>query len=157
MQRSSANPSTENERRLAEIDALIRNGRDDIDAQIERANLLNLLDRQTESLDLFIEIVKRSPTNFRVLNEFGQSLVVDGIRGGSLPCLYGGNKAAPGKPDRAREFGQFALAGRKLGGGEKGITKVCFILIRATPKQTRAWAPCFLRQGIETVQGAISK
>lgn len=123
MQRSSANPSTENERRLAEIDALIRNGRDDIDAQIERANLLNLLDRQTESLDLFIEIVKRSPTNFRVLNEFGNLLSSMGYVAVACRVYTEAIKQHPENPIGHVNLANLLLQGGSLEEAKKALRK----------------------------------
>lgn len=123
MQRSSANPSTENERRLAEIDALIRNGRDDIDAQIERANLLNLLDRQTESLDLFIEIVKRSPTNFRVLNEFGNLLSSMGYVAAACRVYTEAIKQHPENPIGHVNLANLLLQGGSLEEAKKALRK----------------------------------
>jgi len=58
------------ERQLTDIDELLRSRPDAIDAQVERANLLNVLDRQVESRDAFIEILQKAPTDFRALNEF---------------------------------------------------------------------------------------
>lgn len=123
MQRSSANPSTENERRLAEIDALIRNGRDDIDAQIERANLLNLLDRQTESLDLFIEIVKRSPTNFRALNEFGNLLSSMGHVAAACRVYTEAIKQHPENPIGHVNLANLLLQGGSLEEAKKALRK----------------------------------
>jgi glutathione synthase/RimK-type ligase-like ATP-grasp enzyme len=62
------------ELRLREIDGLLRIQPCAIDAQIERANLLNMLDRRIESRDAFLKILQHDPTNFRALNEFGNLL-----------------------------------------------------------------------------------
>jgi tetratricopeptide (TPR) repeat protein len=64
--------------RQTQLDAIEQQLRvmpDAIDAQIDRANLLHLVDRQIEARDAFLRIVQRFPTNFRALNEFGNLLV----------------------------------------------------------------------------------
>jgi len=73
-QEGEGTPRAETTKRLAEIDKLIDAGRADIDARIDRANLLNLLDRRTEARDHLIEILKSDPANFRALNELGNLL-----------------------------------------------------------------------------------
>lgn len=62
------------ELRLKEIDEALRIQPGAIDAQIERANLLNILDRRAESVDAFLKILREAPTHFRALNEFGNLL-----------------------------------------------------------------------------------
>lgn len=46
----------------------------DVDAEIERAALLGALNRQQDAQQAFVEILRRAPTNFSALNEFGTLL-----------------------------------------------------------------------------------
>ena len=47
---------------------------DAIDVEIERAVLLGALDRRQDAQQAFIDILRRQPTNFSALNEFGTLL-----------------------------------------------------------------------------------
>ena len=49
-----------------------------IDAEIERAVLLGALNRQQDAQQAFVDILRRTPTNFSALNEFGTLLTNTG-------------------------------------------------------------------------------
>ncbi len=52
----------------------LRSGESAIEAEIERAVLLGALNRQQEAQQAFVGILRRAPTNFSALNEFGTLL-----------------------------------------------------------------------------------
>ncbi len=70
-------PRLAQELRLRELDGLLActGGREaDIAIEIERAALLGALDRRPEAQTAFVDILRRAPTNFSALNEFGTLL-----------------------------------------------------------------------------------
>jgi hypothetical protein len=70
-------PRLAQEARLRQLDKLLVHRRSDneaIDAEIERAALLGALDRRQEAQQAFIDILRRLPTHFSALNEFGTLL-----------------------------------------------------------------------------------
>ena len=77
---SSWRPRLAQETRLAELDRLLagRDGEADISLQVERAALLGALDRKADAQAAFIDILRRHPTHFSALNEFGTLLAAQG-------------------------------------------------------------------------------
>jgi glutathione synthase/RimK-type ligase-like ATP-grasp enzyme len=74
-------PRLAQEARLRQLDSALAgscNGGDTIAAEIERAALLGALDRRQEAQLAFIDILRRWPTNFSALNEFGTLLASNG-------------------------------------------------------------------------------
>ena len=74
-------PRLAQELRLRELDRLLARARSaeaDIATEIERAALLGALDRRQEAQAAFIDILRRAPTNFSALNEFGTLLAAQG-------------------------------------------------------------------------------
>jgi tetratricopeptide (TPR) repeat protein len=68
-------PRLAQEARLAGLDALLRrNAADRIPLEIERAALLAALNRHQDAQSAFISILRRAPTDFDALNEFGTHL-----------------------------------------------------------------------------------
>jgi glutathione synthase/RimK-type ligase-like ATP-grasp enzyme len=70
-------PRRAQESRLGELDALLARQPAEGDAtavEIERAVLLGALDRRQDAQQAFIDILRRAPTNFSALNEFGTLL-----------------------------------------------------------------------------------
>jgi len=65
-------------RQLEETLAYPRSADDAIDGEIERAALLGALDRRQDAQHAFIDILRRWPTNFSALNEFGTLLAGQG-------------------------------------------------------------------------------
>ncbi len=75
--RSGWAPRLAQESRLRQLDKLLvhrRSDRDAIDSEIERAVLLGALDRRQEAQQAFVDILRRAPTHFSALNEFGTLL-----------------------------------------------------------------------------------
>jgi len=74
-------PRLAQEARLRELDdplARPRNDDETIATEIERAALLGALDRRQDAQLAFIDILRRAPTNFSALNEFGTLLAGQG-------------------------------------------------------------------------------
>jgi glutathione synthase/RimK-type ligase-like ATP-grasp enzyme len=74
-------PRLAQELRLRQLDGLLARPRDDheaIETEIERAALLGALDRRQDAQQAFIDILRRAPTNFSALNEFGTLLAGQG-------------------------------------------------------------------------------
>ena len=74
-------PRLAQEARLAELDAQLASPGDSearLQTEIERAALLGALDRKTEAQAAFIDILRRHPTHFSALNEFGTLLAAQG-------------------------------------------------------------------------------
>jgi glutathione synthase/RimK-type ligase-like ATP-grasp enzyme len=70
-------PRLAQESRLRQLDKLLvhrRSDSDAIDTEIERAVLLGALDRRQDAQQAFIDILRRVPTHFSALNEFGTLL-----------------------------------------------------------------------------------
>jgi glutathione synthase/RimK-type ligase-like ATP-grasp enzyme len=70
-------PRLAQESRLSQLDDQLARqpaGSDAIDIEIERAVLLGALDRRQDAQLAFIDILRRQPTNFSALNEFGTLL-----------------------------------------------------------------------------------
>jgi len=84
---SSWRPRLAQEARLSELDGLLARDHAQVLAQdreanisieIERAALLGALDRRLDAQAAFIDILRRAPTNFSALNEFGTLLAAHG-------------------------------------------------------------------------------
>jgi len=74
-------PRLAQEARLAELDAQLAlpgDGPARLQSEIERAALLGALDRKAQAQAAFVDILRRHPTHFSALNEFGTWLVVQG-------------------------------------------------------------------------------
>jgi tetratricopeptide (TPR) repeat protein len=70
-------PRLARQERVAELEALLarRPDRGDtVDLEVERAALLGALNRQAEARQAFIDILRRAPTHFTALNQFGTLL-----------------------------------------------------------------------------------
>jgi tetratricopeptide (TPR) repeat protein len=70
-------PRLTQQARLGELDAAIARGSEDgeiVACEVERAALLGALNRREEALAAFIAILRRAPTHFSALNEFGALL-----------------------------------------------------------------------------------
>ena len=68
-------PRLQQEARLAELEtAIARGGEGGITLEVERAALLGALNRREEALAAFIAILRKAPTHFSALNEFGALL-----------------------------------------------------------------------------------
>jgi len=67
-------PRTAQEERLQRLERALANDHPAIELQIERAALLNALDRRVEAQQAFVDILMRAPTHFSALNEFGNCL-----------------------------------------------------------------------------------
>jgi glutathione synthase/RimK-type ligase-like ATP-grasp enzyme len=71
---SGWSPRRRQEARLGELEDGIAGGNQAIDLEIERAVLLNALERPLDAKQAFIDILRKQPENFSALNEFGTLL-----------------------------------------------------------------------------------
>ena len=74
-------PRLAQEARLAELDAQLAlpgDGSARLQSEIERAALLGALDRKAQAQAAFVDILRRHPTHFSALNEFGTWLAAQG-------------------------------------------------------------------------------
>jgi glutathione synthase/RimK-type ligase-like ATP-grasp enzyme len=67
-------PRRRQEDRLSELEDCLAGGGQTINLEIERAALLNALERPLDAKQAFIDILRREPENFSALNEFGTLL-----------------------------------------------------------------------------------
>jgi glutathione synthase/RimK-type ligase-like ATP-grasp enzyme len=67
-------PRRRQEDRLGELEDRLAGGNQTIDLEIERAVLLNALERPLDAKQAFIDILRKAPENFSALNEFGTLL-----------------------------------------------------------------------------------
>jgi len=69
-------PRQAQEQRLRQLDELLAHhpAGDAIETEIERAVLLGAVDRQQDAQQTFVDILRRAPTHFSALNEFGTLL-----------------------------------------------------------------------------------
>ncbi len=73
-------PRLDQEARLEQLERLLAREPDAIEARVERAALLNALDRPAESQQAFLDVLTREPTHFGALNDFGVLLTTMGFR-----------------------------------------------------------------------------
>ncbi|MGA2057879.1 MAG: tetratricopeptide repeat protein [Bradyrhizobium sp.] len=73
-------PRLAQEARLRELDRLLAGDQSEVNIvlEIERAALLGALDRKQDAQAAFIELLRRHPTHFSALNEFGTWLAAQG-------------------------------------------------------------------------------
>ena len=74
-------PRLAQESRLRQLEDLLarpRSGDEALETEIERAALLGALDRRQDAQAAFVDILRRWPTNFSALNEFGTLLAGQG-------------------------------------------------------------------------------
>src|SRR5271169_2663976 len=73
-------PRRRQEDRLGELeDGIAAGGNQTINLEIERAVLLNALERPLDAKQAFVDILRREPENFSALNEFGTLLFGMGL------------------------------------------------------------------------------
>src|ERR1700681_2246974 len=76
---SSWPPRQAQEARLRQLEAMLLQEPEAIEAAVERAALLRALDRRSESRQAFLEVLLRAPTHFGALNDFGGLLSSEGF------------------------------------------------------------------------------
>ena len=73
-------PRLVQEARLRQLDDLLAREPNAIEAEVERAALLNALGRPFDARQAYLEVLKRAPTHFGALNDFGALLSATGHR-----------------------------------------------------------------------------
>ena len=64
--------------RLRQLDDLLAREPNAIEAEVERAALLNARGRPLDARQAYLEVLKRAPTHFGALNDFGALLSATG-------------------------------------------------------------------------------
>jgi Tetratricopeptide repeat len=80
-------PRLVQEARLQQLDDLLTREPDAIEAQVERAALLNALGRPLDARQAYLDVLKRAPTHFGALNDFGALLSGTGHRSAARTVL----------------------------------------------------------------------
>ncbi|MGH9807709.1 MAG: tetratricopeptide repeat protein, partial [Terriglobia bacterium] len=106
-------PRAAQEARLLQLEHMLANKGASIDIEIERAVLLNALDRFDECQQAFVDILLRSPTNFSALNEFATCLVARGFVAAACRLYSEAIAQHPANP-----MGHVNLANLLLRGGD---------------------------------------
>jgi Tetratricopeptide repeat len=73
-------PRLVQEARLRQLDDLLAREPDAVEAEVERAALLNALGRPLDARQAYLEVLQRAPTHFGALNDFGALLSATGHR-----------------------------------------------------------------------------
>jgi Tetratricopeptide repeat len=107
------------ERGLSEIDKVLQEHPEAIDTQIERAGLLDALDRRDEAKRMFVEILLKAPTNFRALNEFGNLLSSMGYVAAACRVYEEATRHHPNNPTAHINLANLLLQGGKFEGARK--------------------------------------
>ncbi len=92
-----------------------------IDTAVERAVLLGALNRQQDAQQAFVDILRRAPTNFSALNEFGTLLTNMGAIDAACRVYSEAIAHHPQNPIRACESGQPAVSRQPVCGSARAL------------------------------------
>ena len=81
-------PRLVQEARLRQLDDLLAREPNAIEAEVERAALLNALGRPLDARQAYLEVLKRAPTHFGALNDFGALLSATGHRSAARTVYF---------------------------------------------------------------------
>ncbi len=127
-------PRAVQEERLRSLEHELASGRGTVDLQIERAALLNALDRRIDAQQAFVEILLRTPTHFSALNEFGNCLTSMGMIAAACRVYSEAIAHHPANP-----MGHVNLANLLLRGGDlTGARKHYETALRLNPEHPQA-------------------
>jgi hypothetical protein len=107
-------PRAAQEERLRQLDSLLTERPEAIDAKIERAALLNALDRRAEAQQAFVDILLRAPTNFSALNGLGNLLSSKGFVAAACHVYAEAVKHHPANPMAYVNLANLMLRGGKF-------------------------------------------
>jgi len=134
MSNSNWAPRAAQEERLRHLERERASGRATTELQIERAALLNALDRRGDAQQAFVEILLREPTHFSALNEFGNCLTSMGLIAAACRVY---SEAATRHPDNP--MGHVNLANLLLRGGDlAGARQHYEVALRLSPDHPQA-------------------
>ncbi len=127
-------PRLAQEARLRHLDDIIAAAPDAIEARVERAALLNALDRPDEARAAYLDAISRAPTHFAALNDFATLLVTTGFRAAAR-TLYA--QAVAHHPDNPK--GHVNLANLLLHDGDLAGARANYeTALRLNPNHPRA-------------------
>ncbi|HEX3859655.1 MAG TPA: tetratricopeptide repeat protein [Pseudolabrys sp.] len=127
-------PRLAQEKRLFQLEEMLATGRATVELEIERAVLLNALDRFLDAQKTFVEILLRTPSNFSALNEFGTCLASQGFIAAACRVY---SEAITHHPDNP--MGHINLANLLLRGGKLPEAREHYeIALRLDPEHPQA-------------------
>lgn len=139
-------PRAAQEERLRRLERALEGGAT-VELHIERAALLNALDRRVEAQQAFIDILMRAPTHFSALNEFGNCLTSMGKIAAACRVYSQAIAHHPANP-----MGHVNLANLLLRGGDlAGARRHYETALRLAPEHRQA------HQGLGAVLAALGE
>ncbi len=127
-------PRLAQEKRLRQLEEMLATNRATIELEIERAVLLNALDRFLDAQKTFVDILLRTPSNFSALNEFGTCLASQGFIAAACRVY---SEAITHHPDNP--MGHINLANLLLRGGKLVEAREHYeIALRLDPEHPQA-------------------
>ena len=117
-------PRLAREERVAELEALLarRPDRGDtVDLEVERAALLGAVNRQAEAQQAFIDILRRAPTHFTALNQFGTLLAEMGAIDAACRVYSEAILHHPANPMARVNLANLAVAGEPARRGARAV------------------------------------
>ncbi len=120
--------------RLARLDAQLAQAPDAIPPRYERASLLREAGRTEDAKDDYLALLRRAPTHFGALNDFGTMLLATGYRDAARTVFEQAARHHPDRPD-----GLVNLANLLLALGELAPARAHFeAALRADPDHVHA-------------------
>jgi Tetratricopeptide repeat len=127
-------PLTTHSRRLQELDRLLERDPDVVEARYERASLLREQGQFEAAKRDYLELLRRTPTDFGVLNDFGTLALTAGYKDAARSLFAEAVRHHPDNPN-----GQVNLANLLLLSGEPEAARVHFeAALRADPDHIHA-------------------
>ncbi len=123
---------------------------DGIDLEIERAVLLAALDRHQDAQQAFVGILRRAPTHFSALNEFGTLLAHMGAIEAACRVYAEAILHHPDNPMARVNLANLLLRANATRKRARIMSARCRP-IPIMPRRIRAWAPCWPISATATV------
>jgi Tfp pilus assembly protein PilF len=114
-------PRLVQEARLRQLDDLLAQEPDAIEAEVERAALLNALGRPLDARQAYLDVLKRAPTHFGALNDFGALLSATGHRSAARTVYTEAVKHHPDNPMAHVNLANLLLRGGDIGEGTRAL------------------------------------
>jgi hypothetical protein len=106
---SANSPRTDRRARLAELDRILAGDPEAATALYERAGLLREAGRFDEAKRDYLELIRRSPTDFAALNDFGTLVLKAGYREAARSLFGEAVRQHPGNPNGHVNLGNLLL------------------------------------------------
>lgn len=140
-------PRLAQEARLRQLEDLLANEPAAIEPAVERAALLNALDRPQDAQQAYLEVLARAPTHFGALNDLGALLSTRGFRTAARTVFKEAVAHHPGNP-----MGHVNLANLLLRDGDLATAREHFeIALRSDPDHPQA------HQGLSAVLAEVGE